>query len=114
MTDLYHGDFKCFTVMLCTAQVANTFASPAAIMTLKSHSNMHDMLSRKVSHQLLTKEDTLLVPAFFKDGWITSIFPSASARNDLFHLSSFNQNPLPNMKSLYVGQWMVISILSQL
>lgn len=100
--------------MLCTPQVANTFASPDAFMTLKSHSNMHNMLSRKVSHQLLTKEDTLLVPAFFKDGWITSIFPSASARNDLFHLSSFNQNPLPNMKSLYVGQWMVISILSQL
>ena len=70
-----------------------------------------------VTGQLITDEDsaaTLLVPVSLKDGWITSNFYSMSARNDLFHLSCFDQNPLPYMKSLYVGQWIEISILGQL
>lgn len=75
------------------------------------------MLACRVTGQLITKKDsaaTLLVPVSLKDGRITSNFQSVSARNDLFHLSSSDQNPLPNMKSLYVGQWIVISIVSQL
>lgn len=43
-----------------------------------------------------------------------SNFESECVRNYLFHLSSFDQNPLLSVKSLYVGQWIVISILKQL
>lgn len=80
--------------------------------------NIHKcQLTKSLASSSLKKTSrpaTLLVPVSLKDGRITSNFKSAGARNDLFHLSSFDQNPLPNMKSLYVGQWIVISILGQL
>lgn len=81
---------------------------------LHSHRDMHKcLLSKSLPSSLLKR--TVQPPCLFQFPWRMSGLLQTFRVWVLEMICSICPlNPLPNMKSLYVGQWIVISILNQL